>query len=80
MQEKEMKARAKQEVRQNGEPTKPGKQFVPAVDIFEDNATVTVLAEIPGVDKNDVEIRLEDGMLTIEGSMGALGREGKPCC
>lgn len=68
MTEKELKAHKKQEVQQTGEPTKPVRQFVPAVDIYETEAAVNILAEMPGVAKNGVDINLEDGTLTIRGS------------
>jgi len=68
MNEKELRIQQKQEVQQAGEPTKPEKNFMPAVDIFESDKAVTVLAEMPGVDKNGIEIGLEDGVLTIRGT------------
>ena len=69
MTEKELQTQQKREVRQNAEPTKPMKQFIPTVDIYEDENSVTLLAEMPGVSKNGVEIKLDDGNLFIEGSM-----------
>ncbi len=68
MADKELKAQKKQQIRQPGEPTKAEKQFVPAVDIFETDEAVTVIAEMPGVPKEKVEINLEEGRLTIKGS------------
>lgn len=67
MTEKELKAQKKQEVQQTGEPTKPMRQFVPAVDIYETEEAVNILAEMPGVAKTGVDINLEDGTLTIRG-------------
>lgn len=69
MTEKEMQPQQKQEVRQAGEPTKPEKQYVPAVDIFETAEAVNVLAEMPGVAKEGVEVLLENETLTIRGTM-----------
>jgi HSP20 family protein len=69
MTEKEMQIQQKQEVRQAGEPTKPEKQYVPAVDIFETAEAVNVLAEMPGVAKEGVEIELENETLTIRGTV-----------
>ena len=68
MTEKELKVHKKQEVQQSGEPTKPERRFVPAVDIFETDGAVTVIAEMPGVPKDGVDIYLEEGTLTITGS------------
>ena len=69
MTEKEMQIQQRQEVQQAGEPTKPEKQYVPAVDIFETAEAVNVLAEMPGVAKEGVEIELENETLTIRGTM-----------
>ncbi len=41
--------------------------FYPRVDISEDENNVYVTAEIPGVDKKDVKLTLQDNILTIEG-------------
>jgi HSP20 family protein len=41
--------------------------FIPAVDIYEDEHNVTLTAELPGIDEKDVEISLENGVLTISG-------------
>lgn len=73
MTEKEMQVREKQAVRQAGEPTTAERYFVPAVDIYETEEAVTVLADMPGVAKDGVEIRLEDDTLTIKGTKGGNG-------
>ncbi|MDG4474620.1 Hsp20/alpha crystallin family protein [Thiovibrio frasassiensis] len=77
MTEKEMQIQQKQEVQQAGEPTKPEKQYVPAVDIFETAEAVNVLAEMPGVAKEGVEIELENETLTIRGVMAPVVCEGE---
>ena len=76
MTEKELQVQKKQEVRQAGEPTKPERQFVPAVDIYETDEAVTVRAEMPGVDKEGVEINLENDILIIHG-MRTDGKEAQ---
>lgn len=77
MTEKEMQVREKQEVQQAGEPTKAERYFMPAVDIYETDEAVTVVAEMPGVAKEGVEIRLEDDTLTIKGTKTGNGGEGE---
>lgn len=62
---------------QNGEPTRDEKQFVPPVDIYETDNAVTVLAEMPGVTKDSVVIKLEGGNLTIQGAMGKISCENE---
>jgi HSP20 family protein len=39
----------------------------PAVDIFESTDGLTVLADLPGVDKNDLTIEVKNDVLTLEG-------------
>jgi HSP20 family protein len=41
--------------------------FNPRIDISEDNDSINVVAEIPGVKKENVKITLQDNILTIEG-------------
>ncbi len=39
----------------------------PSVDIFEDANNVVVKAEIPGIKKEDIDVRLTDDVITISG-------------
>ena len=39
----------------------------PAVDVFEEKDDIVVKAEIPGMDKDDIEVKLTDHTLTIKG-------------
>jgi HSP20 family protein len=41
--------------------------FVPAVDIYEDDQNIILTAEIPGIEDKDLDISLENGVLTISG-------------
>jgi len=41
--------------------------FVPAVDVYEDNAKVVLKLEVPGVDEKDLDIRIENHTLTVKG-------------
>ena len=41
--------------------------FVPPVDIYEDEQGITVKAELPGLDPKDVDVRVENNTLTIRG-------------
>jgi HSP20 family molecular chaperone IbpA len=55
------------DLRNMPEQTRPGAVYSPAVDIFENDATITVLADMPGVKAEDLEIDLRDSMLTLTG-------------
>jgi HSP20 family protein len=39
----------------------------PAVDLFEDKNDIVIKAELPGMEKENVEVKLTDHMLTIKG-------------
>ncbi len=43
-------------------------EFVPAMDIYEDKDNVYVESPLAGVDPNDVEVTVEKGVLTVQGS------------
>lgn len=73
MSDKGMQVHHKQEVQQAGEPTKPARYFVPAVDIYETEEAVHLLAEMPGVDREGIEINLENDTLTITGLKAGNG-------
>lgn len=67
----------KQEVTVEGaERTRASKAFVPRVDIYETRETIFVMADMPGVDENSVEITLEKGVLTINGYLEPEEPEG----
>ncbi len=42
-------------------------RFVPAVDIREDGDNVQIKAELPGIEKKDIAIEYQDGILTVSG-------------
>jgi HSP20 family molecular chaperone IbpA len=64
-QSKELKVREKQEVTSPAEQTTPGLVFTPAVDIFETEKEITLLADMPGVKADDLTIDLRDNTLTL---------------
>jgi len=41
--------------------------WAPAVDIYEDENQLVVTAEVPGIDEKDIEIKVEDSTLSIQG-------------
>ncbi|GAB4290291.1 MAG: Hsp20/alpha crystallin family protein [Ignavibacteriaceae bacterium] len=41
--------------------------YIPKIDISEDEKNIFIEAEFPGLSKNDVNISIEDDVLTIEG-------------
>jgi HSP20 family protein len=39
----------------------------PKVDIYEEDDQIILTAELPGVDKKDIEVDVKDGVLTLKG-------------
>jgi len=66
---KELQLKEKQEVSSLVEQTRPGLVFTPAVDIFETDQQITLLADMPGVVTEDISIDLREGVLTIAGEV-----------
>jgi HSP20 family protein len=64
---KELQVAGKKEVKPTGELTHAGPVFIPAVDIFEDQNTLILIADMPGVNSDGVDIHLKDNELTISG-------------
>lgn len=66
---KEIKVKEKQEVTAPAEQTVQGLVFTPEVDIFETEKAITLLADIPGVKPEHMNIDLRDNILTITGDV-----------
>jgi HSP20 family molecular chaperone IbpA len=66
MADQELTPREKQEVKTN-EQTRPGRTYVPDVDIYETPESLWLWADMPGVDESSLEVRVADGVLSIEG-------------
>jgi len=64
---REIEVRQKKELETKGEKTVPARYFIPSTDIFETGDALTVVMEVPGVEKKDVDVRLEDNVLRVEG-------------
>jgi HSP20 family molecular chaperone IbpA len=71
----DIEAKPKQKVERQ-ESTRPGAYFQPAVDIFETPEELVLLADMPGVASDGVNINLEGDQLTIEGRVKAEDYEG----
>ena len=66
---KALQAKEKQEASPSSEPTKPGKVFAPAVDIFETEKEITLIADMPGVKTKNLDIDLRDNNLSLSGEV-----------
>ena len=67
---KELQVAEKQAIeKRDGEPTREGLMWVPQVDILEDKEAITLRADLPGVKKNDVDIDVRDGVLSLSAKL-----------
>jgi HSP20 family protein len=64
---KEMAVREKKEVVAKEEKTVPGRYYVPSADIFETDDALTVVMEMPGVEKKDLDLNVERDLLRVDG-------------
>ena len=58
------------------EATVPARVFVPTADIYETEGALTVVMEMPGVDKGNIDISVHDGTLKVEGRLDFSKYEG----
>ena len=74
----ELAIREKRELANKEEKTIPGRYFVPTADIFETDEALTVIMEMPGVEKNNVSIvmQLENDVLRVDGQINFSKYEG----
>lgn len=46
--------------------------IVPSVDVFENDAEILLVADVPGVNAESLSVRLEDGSLSLVGRFGDI--------
>ena len=51
------------------EDTRPGRTYVPSVDIRETDEALWLSADMPGVSEESIDVRLENGLLSIQGKV-----------
>jgi hypothetical protein len=67
----------KKELAAKEEKTVPGRYYIPYTDIYETDETLTVVMEMPGVEKKDLSVMLENDVLRVDGRID-LNRPGFP--
>lgn len=73
MAEKDIEVREKKEVQTQAETTRNIPVYVPAVDIYETEEALTLVADMPGVSPENVDIDIRDDQLTIRGTVTLEG-------
>jgi HSP20 family molecular chaperone IbpA len=67
--QKELQVQEKREVEKPQETTVPARFYQPNTDIFEDEGSLTLVMEMPGVRKENVDITIEKNVLDVEGKI-----------
>ena len=57
----------KKELVSKNEKTVPARYYIPSTDIYETDDALTVVMEMPGVEKKDIEVDVENDVLRVEG-------------
>ena len=77
MTEQELKIQERKVASPGGETTKTDTYYAPHVDIFETDKDVTVIADIPGVTADGIDLTLEENILTIHGQRTLPQHDGR---
>ena len=67
--EQELKVQQKREVESSRESTIPARSFIPPTDVFENEQSLIVVMEVPGIQRDQVDVRDENNVLTVEGRL-----------
>ena len=72
----EVALREKKELVSKDEKTVPGRYYVPYSDIYETDDALRVVMEIPGVERKDVDVALENDILRVDARIDFSKYEG----
>lgn len=73
---RELQVQQKRELEKKEETTIPARMFLPMTDIYEASDALTVVLEMPGVEKKNVEVSVEDGVLNVQGRLDLTKYQG----
>jgi HSP20 family protein len=65
----ELQVQQKRELETREEATVPVRTFLPTADIFEDEDALHVVLEMPGVEKDNINVSVREGVLNIDGRL-----------
>ena len=72
----QLQVQKKREQDKREESTIPARIFVPTADIYETQDALTVILEMPGVEKENVNVGVENGLLHVEGRIDLSKYQG----
>lgn len=78
MADKDLQVQEKQELKTQGESTRNLPTYIPLVDIYESAEALVLLADMPGVDRENISIDVRDNQLTIQGTVIIEGENERP--
>lgn len=64
-----LEVQEKKELAEKEEQTVPARYYVPYTDIYETEDDLTLVMEMPGVEKDNLDVKIEDDVLQIEGQI-----------
>jgi HSP20 family molecular chaperone IbpA len=65
--ENALEVQEKKELVEKEEKTIPARYYEPYTDIYETEDSLTLVMEMPGVEKDDIDVNINDDILQIEG-------------
>jgi HSP20 family molecular chaperone IbpA len=71
-----LQVQEKKELVSKGEKTVPARYYVPSTDIYETDDALQVVMEVPGVDRKDIDIKVEEDTLKVEARIDPSKYEG----
>lgn len=72
----ELQVREKKELVGKEEQTVPSRYYIPYTDIYETGDSLTVVMDMPGVGRDNLDVNVERGILTVEGKIKFSNYEG----
>lgn len=76
MSPQELQVQQKRALEAKQEPTLSARTYIACADIFEAAHALSVVLEMPGVDKSNVDVSVEAGVLVVEGRVDFSKYEG----
>jgi HSP20 family protein len=73
---KALEIQRKKELVSKEEKTVPAKYYIPPADIYETDDALSVILEVPGVEKKNLDIKLENDVLRIDAQIDFGKYEG----
>jgi HSP20 family protein len=76
MSNQSLEVQQKKEAVTKGEKTVPARYYVPSTDIYETDDALQVVMEVPGVDRKNIDVKLENSELHVEARIDFTNYDG----